>query len=494
MITGFLRTRSCLHNYCSCPLRQPTRLLIPVALALVLLLSWFSGAANAALSPGVPLYEQQWAVTGVAPWAAPDLQFADQLLVDLGAEYFRPIVTWSEVQPNGPEEWDWTHYDNVFNRYRAEGAKAWVMLNSGSAEWATDTSWLESDPEKIPATDCPPRVLPALASPITGAEPYYIFVYELVRRYGDVVSLWLIDNEPSELWSWAGDGYSYACMVRLAAAAIHDADPNAVVVLGAIPAGTLSNMVIADRMNDPSQQTFVVSYATKMWGRRVTMNTIRFTFTDPAFRMWDRVNFYRQALAVLNDVDALAGNVGGLHARNNLAADNVWSYMDQMTTHGGTLRPLVYTEINPLLVDPLAQAQATTQLMLGSLASGMMLGQAYFQFIDGGVPDFPQPNTGLVTSSLTPKTPYYAYRTLISYLGSAAVAGSMNLSAPFTGYWFQTREGVTIYALWASRKTTVNLSKLIGAGRFTVIDMTGKSSLCDSRRIPASASPVYIFR
>jgi hypothetical protein len=438
---------------------------------------------------GASVTGHHWGLSSVSLWQAEDQQAAANLVRGLGVTHFRPSVRWEEVQPDGPNQWDWSALDATFADYRAQGARVWALLESRAAPWATDPSGLTA--ENASTADCPPLVLPARDAPITGSEPYYLFVRAAVARYGDVVDGWLIDNEPSESWSWAGDSYSYAAMARLAAAAIHDADPSASAVLGAIPADTCSFMVIADRLSDPSQEAFLVSYASRMWNRVVTMNQIRGLFDNPAFQVWERVEFYRQVLAAPG-IDALAANVLGPPARGATASHLVWSYQDQMLTHAGGLRPLLYTEIDPYLSDQLALAQETTQLMIGSLASGAVRGQSYLLLSDGTLPDVPEPDSGLTTADLQPKTGYYAYQTMISQLGTATLGGALATVAPLTGYWFQTSEVRTVYALWASESTYADLSSVIPSSLVNITTMTGERFVYSTSCVPVDQGPSYL--
>jgi hypothetical protein len=471
--------------------RRRTPTLLVGALALALIAMAFSGARGGAdETQTTQIAGHQWGVTGIAAAEEYDDHAVAGLLAGLGATSARPTVCWDGVQPEGPDGWDWSRLDRLFQAYRESGRRAWVLIESGSADWATDTGWLNSDSEL--GTDCPPRALPRLDEPITGTEPYYVFVRELVARYHDVASAWLIDNEASEPWSYAGDAYTYACLARLAANAIHDADPDAVAVLGAIPVGTAAAMVIGDRLDDPSQEAFIVSFASRMWGYPLTISEIQAIFDAPQFRAQERVNFYRQALAVLPEVDAVAGNVLSIHARGELAADIAWAYSDQMLTHGEGLRPLIYTEINPYMSDEMALAQQTTQLMIGSLATGSVVGQAYHEFIDDSVERVPEPNCGLVTGSLEPKAGYFAYRTLISLLRGAETATPLSLPQPLHGYRFVTDRGATIDTLWAEQPTTVDPAEYAPSEVVALYDMLGGQLPAATDGLLVTPSPVYI--
>jgi len=468
--------------------------LVPRLIAVLAILMVLAGSSRlapaAAEEQGVPVAGRYWGLTGFAVKGSGDAHGVASLVAALGATHFRPVVRWSTIQGSGPDGWDWSETDYVFQAYRETGARALVLLNSGSAGWATDVSQLTADTERT--ADCPPRILPGLDDPIQGDEPYYVFVQAAVARYGDVAEAWLIDNEPSEPWTWAGDAYSYACMARLAAQAIHDADPAATVVLGAIPSGTISAMVIADRLDDPTQEEFIVSFASRMWGHPMTMADLQLIFDTPAFRVWDRVDFYRQALAVLPQMDALAANVLGPRARGALAADVAWAYLDQMHTHGSGERSLIYTEMNPYLSDELALAQETTQLMIGSLATGAVQGQAYHELVDNSVERIEEPNCGLTTESLRPKIGYYAYQALISLLSPATLTGPLALPEPLVGYWFETEPGYTIYAIWCEDPTEADLSALVARESLVLVDMVGDTHTVDSERVPVGPSPAYI--
>ncbi len=449
---------------------------------LVLLLSTLGPAAAA----GVQVTGVRWGVTGYLN----SLRELNQAQT-LGITDLRYAVRWSDVQPTGPSDWNWTGIDAVAAGLQSSGGRVWMMVNSGSAAWAVDTSGLATS--DAATADCPPLVLPTLDEPITGTEPYYVFVENLVTRYHDVVDAWLIDNEPSESWSWAGDADSYARMARVAAAAAHAADPTAVVALGAIPADTVTFMVIADRLDDPTQQSWIVSYASRMWGLPVTVDLLNYLFSNPAYGLWERVNFYRQALAVLPQMNAQAGNVLGQVARGQLANDLVWSYQDQMAAYGGLLRPLIYTELNPYLEGSLTSAQETTKLMIGTLATGAVRGQSYLEFADGSVMDAADPYCGLVTAAGLPKTGYYAYQTIISQIGRRDFAGGLSLPPPLTGYWFQSTGGQTVYAIWAPSSVTANLSAYLSLRKITLISMTGSATTVMSSAVPVGPSPCYLI-
>ncbi len=474
--------------FCFLP-RGHGRTWLPLLPFVLLLFCFFTSTCAAATTDllGMPT-PYRWGVTGVGPWPAEERQEVATLLTGLGANSFRSTIRWSDVQPEAAI-WNWEALDKCFAKYRASGAHAWVLLNSGDARWATDTSTLNEMSED--STDCPPLILPGLEEPIVGNEPYYAFVAEAVKRYGDVVDGWLIDNEPSEAWSWSGDSYQYACMARLAAQAIHDTDPTAKVVLGAIPASTITTMVIADRLNDPSQENFITSFASRTWGRNVTMGQIRAIFANPNLGVWRRVEFFRQVLSVLPLMDAVAGNVLAAQARAGTAADIVWAYQDQMQTYGGEDKPLVFTEINPYLSEPLAAAENTTKLMVGFLASGRVIGQSFLEFVDGTV-DLPMSDLGLVTASFQPKASYKAYRTLISMLPATATGGKLDLSAPLTGYWLRDVSGATTYVIWSTAYGKVNLSNLFSGREVTVTDMLGAQTKAQSNSIPVAKTPIYL--
>jgi hypothetical protein len=464
--------------------RSARALLLPTLLVVLL-----ASPPATSLLAAASVAGHQWGLTGLGLWRIPPDSASVQLLRDLGVTHVRAGPRWSTVQPSGPDQWDWARADAEFSACRTAGLRTWLVVASGSAPWATDRSGLTPDNEAT--ADCPPLILPRLDEPITGAEPFYRFAHALVARYGDDVDVWLLDNEASEPWSWAGDSYSYACLVRLAATAIRDADPGAAIALGAIPASTVSAMVIADRLDDPSQEEFVVSYASRMWGYPLTIEQIRAVFEAPQLRVWDRVNFYRQALSLLPLVDVVAGNVLSGRARGALAQDLVWSYQDQMLAHGGGTRPLLFTEMNPYLSDATTLAQESTTLMIASLASGGVVGQAYLGFMDDG-PGAEVPSSGLVTETLQPKAGYYAYRTLISQLGDAASADPLDIPSPATGYRFTLASGATTYVLWSPVRASANLSSLVGTKTALLVRMTGEAVLVASRRVPIGPSPVYV--
>ncbi len=471
--------------------RPRSRWRVPCLLGIAALLALHAAAdGDAASPPGVQITGARWGVTSELSSQGAVLQQEISLIQGLGIADTRYSFRWSDVQPTDSSTWDWGRSDAGLYALWQGGFRVWAVVESGCAGWATDTGGRTA--ETPDTADSPPLVLPRLDEPITGAEPYYLFVRALVTRYHGLVDAWLIDNEPSESWSWAADSDTYARMVRVAAAAVHEADPDAVVALGSIPLNTVTLMVIADRLDDPAQESFIVSYASRMWGQPVTIDSVRLLFADSGLRFWERVEFYRQAMAALPLVDAQAGNVLGLAARGALAPDIVWSYQDQMRAHGGGVKPLLFTELNPYLEDPLASARETTQLMIGLLASGAVRAQSYLELADGSVPTADDPNCGLVTPSLQPKPGYSAYRTLITQLWGRDLAGRLSAPAPVTGYWFQSAAGPIVYVLWAPSSTTVDLTSVLPQSEMTLVSMVGSATTVEASAIPVEPSPCYV--
>ncbi|MET8146153.1 hypothetical protein ABZU32_38100 [Sphaerisporangium sp. NPDC005288] len=131
----------------------------------------------------------------------------------LGAGLVRCYVYWGQVEPE-PGRFTWTAVDALLDQLDGD-EEVWITLCS-SSPWATRE-----------ATDFLPP------SPARDLSAYARFVREVVRRCAGRVRYWQCDNEPSNTGLlWAGTAEEYVTQLQAMHAAVKQADPGAVVVLG----------------------------------------------------------------------------------------------------------------------------------------------------------------------------------------------------------------------------------------------------------------------
>src|SRR4051812_32428924 len=134
-----------------------------------------------------------------------------------GAKYLRCAFTWNAIEPQRGK-YKWAFWDMLV----AEAARANIQLIPYVAytpEWAAgnpDQFW------KRPPTD--PKF-------------YADFMFKIASRYRGHIHSWEIWNEPDITEYWMGDAHQFAELVKLAAAAIRRADPEATLVLAGMSKG-----------------------------------------------------------------------------------------------------------------------------------------------------------------------------------------------------------------------------------------------------------------
>lgn len=325
-------------------------------------------------------------------------------IANLGVTHLRPVIRWDQIQISA-DRWEWLAWEDFFNRLSANGGRAWVVLHTGRATWATNRNYSKAG--ITPTTNYPPL----------DYDRYGAFLRALAQHYGALVDVWLIGNEMSEGYSYAGDAASYLRLIETTAAAIRTVKPDATVVLGAIPVFTAATMVLTDRIGDPVQQQWCIDYASRMQGQPLSFDQIYAFLLRPENAY--RIDFYRQALSLLPELNGLAGNVGPDLTRGARAADVIWTFADQMREHGGGEKPIYITEANPQLADSQTAGQEFTAFARAAIATGKVSGLAWLQYADS----VEYPNIGLVTAALKIKPAYLAYKNLIAEYRSVKKRG-----------------------------------------------------------------------
>ncbi|MDE0312168.1 MAG: O-antigen ligase family protein [Caldilineaceae bacterium] len=157
-----------------------------------------------------------------------DRQHALNRLRGAGFGWVRQRVDWSRIEPHpGDFQWAWT--DRVLTEIAAAGLVPVIVLD-GSPAWARDS--LDRPPSGSSENDLPWRLAPPAAP-----ETFARFAAAFARRYQDTVRFYQIWDEPNIAPHWGNrliDPVGYARLLRAAAVAVRDADPNAVILAAAL--------------------------------------------------------------------------------------------------------------------------------------------------------------------------------------------------------------------------------------------------------------------
>jgi len=105
-------------------------------------------------------------------------------------------------------------------------------LNVGIAAAGVDAVGSDIDSFLLTAPSIPPDAKVRVSYNAMDTAPFQAFCRNVVGRFKDRIKHWEIFNEPDQYWVWRGGQDLYSIFLRDAAQAIHEADPDAIVVSG----------------------------------------------------------------------------------------------------------------------------------------------------------------------------------------------------------------------------------------------------------------------
>ena len=146
---------------------------------------------------------------------------------EAGVGWERILFYWSELQPNGPEDWNTHHVPDVWLEWAKQSGREVVGLLKSTPAWATDG----------PAQCGVPR---GLDLPLDDPNNLWAqFVRKTVDKYRGRVDRWIIWNEPDITpdtygAEWCGTVEDYARLLKVAYLVAHEANPDVSIHLAAL--------------------------------------------------------------------------------------------------------------------------------------------------------------------------------------------------------------------------------------------------------------------
>ena len=158
----------------------------------------------------------------MARWMDDDLDRTFTLMEELKVKWVRSGITWDRVEP-APGKYDWEHLDHLISKAHHHNVHLLVTLRAFSTWAGVRMPQKQGQPESSHA-----------ATPPKDTGQFARFVKEVVTRYKGQGIYWQIENEPNLDVYWLGTREEYVQLLKAAHAAIHEADPHAVVVSAGI--------------------------------------------------------------------------------------------------------------------------------------------------------------------------------------------------------------------------------------------------------------------
>ncbi|MFF9011758.1 cellulase family glycosylhydrolase [Streptomyces sp. NPDC014870] len=149
-----------------------------------------------------------------------DLGAALDDAVEVGAQWVRADLAWTNIQPDGPDTYRWDAFDRVVTAVEERGLTLLPVLGF-TPEWAR--------PAGCASKHCRPA----------DARDFAAFAGAAATRYAPSgVHTWEVWNEPNLVASWkpAPDAGAYTELLRETSQALRNSDPGAYVILGGLAA------------------------------------------------------------------------------------------------------------------------------------------------------------------------------------------------------------------------------------------------------------------
>jgi len=362
--------------------------------------------------------------------------------VEAGVAWERVLFQWSELQPNGPDDWNTLHVPDEWLQWAQAQGREVVGLLKNTPRWATD-----ADP---PIEASPPR---GLDLPIDDpGNTWAVFVRRTVSFYAPRgVHRWIIWNEPDIPpgvygQEWAGTVEEYYRLLKVAYLVIKEVDPEAHVHLAGL--------------------TF---WHDKGWLRKF----LAVAAADPEgaahgfFFEVVSLHIYFQT----DTVDYIVNEARAALAAYGLSKP-VWINETNASPDADPEWPV---ERPRWRVDLREQASFILQAYALGLAAGAER-IAVYKLLDAGLPAGGEP-FGLLRPDHSRRPAYIAYQ-----LATQHYNGARSASITRQPLWTQVtlnQDGRTTRVVWARTQTDVSLSLPALAPQATLVDQEGTVQVLD---------------
>lgn len=357
---------------------------------------------------------------------------------EAGVGWERVLFYWSELQPNGPDEWNADHVGDVLLSQAVSAGREVVGLLKHTPAWATDGP---------PGCGVPGGLNLPVDDP---GNLWAAFVRRVVGTYAGRVNRWIVWNEPdiapdSFGAEWCGSVEDYYRLLQVAYLAAHQANPDVVIHLGAL--------------------TF--------WHDRTYLRRLLEVATrDPSAAEHDyyfdvvSLHIYFQTESVPYIINETRAALNGFGIRKPIWVNET----NAASNFDPPYWELPEANFNITLEE---QAGFLLQAFALALASGAER-VAVYRWVDHEPQPGVEPN-GLIRMDHTHRPAYGAYRLITTYY-----AGTRSAHAYGEPLFYQVtlgREGQTTRVLWARTASTVTVAVPALAGEGLLVAQDGTAQL-----------------
>ncbi len=353
---------------------------------------------------------------------------------EAGVGWDRILFYWSELQPNGPEDWNGYHVPDDWLRLAAEANREVVGLLKHTPAWATDDQPLCGVPRGLDLPVDDPGNL------------WAAFVRRVVSVYAGRVDRWIIWNEPDIPvgtfgCEWCGTMEDYYRLLKVAYLAAHQVNPDAKIHLAG-----------ATTWHDPDYLRDFLAVATR----------------DPEGAEHGYF-FDAISLHIYFRTETIPPIIGA--ARNTLADYGLQKPIWVNETNAPSNADPPYWELPDANFNISLEEQSSFLLQAFALAlSSGVERVAVYKWMDNE----PQPGVepfGLIRTDYSRRPAYDAYRLITSHYAGAFSAREDR--QPLYTVVTLDRGQLTTRVLWARTKSDVTLSLPALAPQARLIDQAG---------------------
>ena len=148
-----------------------------------------------------------------------ELRYHFDLMREAHVVWVRQFARWDEIEPV-PGQYDWESWDTIIEEVADYPDLQLVAVLGNTPEWA-----------------CRPGAADDPTSPPADPNRFADFAYAFARRYGHMIDVYQVWDEPNILLGWGltePNVADYAALLQMTYAAIHGADRYATVIAAAL--------------------------------------------------------------------------------------------------------------------------------------------------------------------------------------------------------------------------------------------------------------------